>query len=118
MSSALQEVPTEVLEVLALPALDGLADDKVRGAECLWCDKRLTADAAVDFGRQRSPVDGSSAVSGMTWFPRACRACVAERAHHGLFAHAPACSLCRAQETAAGCIVGRSLYRLVRDCRR
>ncbi|MFE9610257.1 hypothetical protein [Streptomyces sp. NPDC006012] len=110
--------PTEVLDVLALPALDGLADGKVRGAECLWCPTSLTGDTAVDFGRQRSPLDGSPAVSGVTWFPRACRSCVADRAHRGLFAHAPVCSLCRTRETAADCIVGRGLYRLVRDCRR
>ncbi|MFL4904676.1 hypothetical protein ACJ6WF_16180 [Streptomyces sp. MMS24-I2-30] len=118
MSGVTVAIPAGVLEVLALPALDGLADDKVRGAECLWCDKRLTGDTAVDFGQQRSPLNGSSAVSGMTWFPRACRSCVADRAHRGLFTHTVACPLCQAEQTAADCIVGRGLYRLVRDCRR
>ncbi|MFF4752640.1 hypothetical protein ACWD5R_11510 [Streptomyces sp. NPDC002514] len=118
MSSTVQEIPAEVLLILALPALDGLADGKVRGAECLWCPTSLTGATAVDFGQQRSPLNGSSAVSGMAWFPRACRSCVADRAHRGLFTHTVACPLCQAEQTAADCIVGRGLYRLVRDCRR
>jgi hypothetical protein len=116
MSSTIQEISAEILEILALPALDGLAVDKVRGAECLWCPKTLTVETAVDFGQQRSPLSGSSSISGMTWFPRACRTCVADRAHRALFAHAPMCEPC--VDNAANCIVGRGLYRLVRDCRR
>ncbi|MFE9608075.1 hypothetical protein [Streptomyces sp. NPDC006012] len=106
------ELPAEVLEVLQLPALDALADDRVRGAACLWCGERLTGESAVDLGRRRSPLTGSSSVSGMTWFPRACRACVADRAHRALFDHAPTCEPC--VDHAAECELGRTLYRLIR----
>ncbi|MFJ8793216.1 hypothetical protein [Streptomyces sp. NPDC102462] len=118
MSSTVQEIPAEVLEALTLPDLDGLPDAKVRGAECLWCPTRLTAETAVDLGVQRVPAEDCSSVSGMKWYPRACRACTADRAHCGLFAHTPMCDLCKTEATAARCTVGRGLYRLVRDNRR
>ncbi|MER6531139.1 hypothetical protein [Streptomyces sp. NPDC001508] len=118
MSSTIQEIPAEVLDALTLPDLDGLPDAKMRGAECLWCRKRLTAETAIDLGVQRAPIEDSSSISGLKWYPRACRGCVADWAHRGLFAHTPMCDLCETEETAASCIVGRSLYRLVRDCRR
>ncbi|MER6524706.1 hypothetical protein [Streptomyces sp. NPDC001508] len=119
MSSKTVSVPPpEVLKVLALPGLDGLADAKTRGAECLWCPETLTTETAVDFGERRSPLSSSSSVSGMKWYPRACRKCVAGRAHRGLFTHTVACDLCETEKAAAECIVGRGLYRLVRDCRR
>ncbi|MFJ8605465.1 hypothetical protein ACIREM_43570 [Streptomyces shenzhenensis] len=118
MSRGAVEVAPDVLDVLALPDLDGLADAKVRGAECLWCPQQLTAETAVDFGVQHVPVDDTTSLSGMKWYPRACPDCTADRAHRGLFAHAPMCQLCRTKETAADCAVGRGLYRLVRDCRR
>lgn len=106
MSSALQAIPAEVLELLALPALEGLTDGQVRGAECVWCKERLSIETAVDLGEHQAP----------RWFPRACSVCAGERAHKGLFAHAPMCEQC--VEEPGGCEVGRWLYRLVRENRR
>jgi hypothetical protein len=114
MSSMAVEVPANVLEVLALPALETLADARVRGAACTWCGDQLTGETAVDLGEQLTPLAGTT--SPMRWFPRACRTCVADRAHRGLFAHAPSCALCTSEKKSADCIVGRGLYRLLRNC--
>lgn len=112
---ALLEVSAAVLEVLALPALHGLRDEQVRGASCVWCGYRpLNAENAVDLGEQMSPLPGSA--SPMRWYPRACRPCVADRAHRGLFAHSPMCEQCI--DEAGVCEVARGLYRLVREGRR
>ncbi|WP_236053553.1 hypothetical protein [Streptomyces musisoli] len=58
------------------------------------------------------------AADGTSWFPRACRPCIANRAHRGLLDHGATCLLCAAEETAADCAIGRGLYRLQRECRR
>ncbi|SOE25085.1 hypothetical protein SAMN05442782_1787 [Streptomyces sp. OK228] len=52
----------------------------------------------------------------MDWFPRACPACVAERAQRALHAHAPFCEQC--VDEASECGTGRGLYRLMREARR
>ena len=117
MSSTTEEIPAGVLEVLALPALDELHDDQTRGRACVWCDDPLTIESAVPLGEHMAPVEGTTSVSGMRCFPRACHGCVSDRAHRGLFAHGSTCSLCRDEETAADCTVGRGLYRLVREHR-
>ncbi|MFF0220884.1 hypothetical protein [Streptomyces sp. NPDC004629] len=110
MSRTAVDIQLEVLDVLALPALLGLNEDRAAGRVCIWCGQPLTIETAVDLGEQKAE-DG-------TCFPRACRTCTANRAHRGLFAHAPLCDLCETEATAARCIVGRGLYRLVRDNRR
>ncbi|MER6530654.1 hypothetical protein [Streptomyces sp. NPDC001508] len=110
MSTTVHEIPPEVLAVLALPDLDSLDEDRTAGRVCIWCGGPLTIETAVDLGEQKADAG--------TCFPRACRKCVADRAHRGLFAHAPLCDLCETEATAANCTVGRSLYRLVRDNRR
>ncbi|MEU6324940.1 hypothetical protein [Streptomyces sp. NPDC047009] len=115
VSSAIHDIPREALKVLALPSLDTLADAKVHGAKCVWCGEKLTAETAVDLGEQMSPHSGTTSL--MRWFPRACRGCVADRAHRGLFAHGSTCELCRNEKTAADCSAGRGLYRLVREYR-
>ncbi|MEU6605348.1 hypothetical protein ABZ922_09820 [Streptomyces shenzhenensis] len=102
--------PPEVLDVLGLPDLDSLDEAREAGRVCIWCGEPLTIETAVDLGEQEAE-DG-------TCFPRACRRCVADRAHRGLFAHTPMCDLCEMEATAANCSVGRSLYRLVGDNRR
>ena len=103
-------IPAAVLEILGLPSRDGLEDDQARGATCVWCRFRLTAETAVDLGEHLSPPDGTR------WFPRACRKDTADRAHRGLFTHAPLCEQCT--DDASSCDVSRLLYRLVRENRR
>lgn len=115
------DIPPAVVTVLDLPGLTKLTDDQVRGADCVWCRVSLTADTAVDFGEQASPAPWSTSTIGMRWYPRACPACVADRAHRGLLDHAPGCDDCH-REPAPGeptrCETARVLYRLVRDGRR
>ncbi|MEU8588008.1 hypothetical protein AB0C59_13585 [Streptomyces sp. NPDC048664] len=104
--SATAIVPA-VLQVLALPAADALTEAQTRGAVCVWHGgEKLTAETAVDLGEQTDP----------RWFPRACPACVADRAHRSLLVHGAVCEQCA--DEAAECPVGRGLYRLVRDYRR
>jgi hypothetical protein len=110
-----QEIPADVLTILALPALDELTDDQTRGTTCVWHGgERLTAETAVDLGEHLSPLHGSS--SPMRWFPRACQSCTADRAHRGLFTHCATCKDCA--DGTDRCGTGRSLYRLVREYRR
>lgn len=116
-SRPVDEMLPEVLAVLAMPPLDGVNEDQVGGRACVWCRSPLTIETAVPLGEHMTDVDESTAVSAMRAFPRGCRACVHERAHRGLFAHGSTCNLCRDEETAAACTVGRGLYRLVREHR-
>jgi len=97
-----------VLEILGLPSLEGLTTDQTRGAACVWCAARLTGETAVDLGEHLA--------DGTRWFPRACRTDTADRAHRGLFDHAPMCEQCT--DNAGGCEISRRLYRLVRENRR
>ncbi|MEU9643585.1 hypothetical protein [Streptomyces sp. NPDC048188] len=101
-------IPPDVLAVLALPPFPDLTADQARGAVCVWGDEQLTADTAVDLGEQ--------AGSEGHWWPRACRQHASERAHRGLFEHAPNCEQC--VDAAERCETSRILYRLVRDGRR
>ncbi|MFD4264014.1 hypothetical protein ACFWR9_42025 [Streptomyces sp. NPDC058534] len=110
------EVPPDIVALLALPGLEGLTDDQVRGAHCVWCKAGLTADTAVDFGERQTPLSGTSSAHGMRWYPRACPKCTADRAHRGLFDHAPSCEQCT--DVAERCEISRALYRLVREGRR
>ncbi|MFD5002238.1 hypothetical protein ACFWMV_04950 [Streptomyces mutabilis] len=116
MTTSTESIPADVLAVLAavLPDLDTLTDDQVRGAHCAWCKVSLTADIAIDFGEQTSPAPWSTSTIGMRWYPRACPACVADRAHRALLVHAPACTDCHTSD----CDTSRALYRLARDGRR
>lgn len=116
MSISTLDIPPEVVAALELPSLDTLADARVRGAECLWCDEILTAQTAVDLGEQMSPLSGVT--SPMRWFPRSCRPCAAGQAHTALFKHGSTCALCKVKEKAGDCTIGRGLYRIIRDGRR
>lgn len=101
-------IPAAVLDILGLPSPDDLTADQARGADCVWCAARLTAETATDLGEHLA--------GGIRWFPRACRTDVADRAHRGLYAHAPLCEQCT--DDASGCDITRWLYRLVREARR
>ncbi|MDC2961302.1 ATP-binding protein [Streptomyces gilvifuscus] len=118
MSSTTEAIPAEVLEVLAMPALNGLSEEQVGGQACIWCASLLTTATAVQLGEHLTDVGDSTAVTGMGAFPRGCRSCVQDRAHPGLFTHGSTCDLCRDEQTADECVVGRGLYRLVRDTSR
>lgn len=101
-------IPPDALGVLRLPSFHELTADQARGAVCVWGDERLTADTAVDLGEHAGP-EGR-------WWPRACHTHTAERAHRGLFDHAPSCEQC--VDSAERCETSRVLYRLVREGRR
>jgi hypothetical protein len=108
------EIPRAVLAVLALPGLDGLTDDQTRGATCVWHGgERLTGETAVDLGEHMSPLHGST--SPMRWYPRACRACIADRAHRKLFAHTATCKACTGDDTTGRCAIGKGLHRLAEE---
>nr|WP_202469824.1 hypothetical protein [Streptomyces sp. SID2888] len=92
---------------LALPELLDLDEDRAAGRTCVWGGEPLTIETAVELGEQTAPD---------RWFPRACRTCVAARAHRGLLSHGSTCPQCAAPDAQRP--VGRGLYRLVRDCRR
>ncbi|MFJ5259076.1 hypothetical protein ACIQAC_01195 [Streptomyces sp. NPDC088387] len=115
MNALAYDVPADVVAVLVLPEIDGLAVDQTLGAACVWCNCPLPVATAVDLGEPLSPC-GSTAISGMRWCARSCPSCVAERAHRGLYSHIPDCEQCT--DDAEVCDVGRILYRLVRDHRR
>ncbi|MGW3099515.1 ATP-binding protein [Streptomyces sp. NPDC001102] len=118
MSSTTEAIPVEVLEVLAMPALDGLSEEQVGGRTCIWCVSLLTIETAVQLGEHLTDVGASAAVTGMRAFLRGCRSCVQDRAHRGLFTHGSTCDLCRDEQAADECVVGRGLYRLVRETSR
>ncbi|MEU1496034.1 hypothetical protein [Streptomyces sp. NPDC005732] len=116
MSSPTLAIPPEVLEALALPELDGLTEGKARGRDCVWGGGQLTIESAVDLGEQLAAADSASLI-GERWFPRACRRCIARRAHGALLTHATSCTACARAETSATCAVGRGLYRVSREYR-
>lgn len=108
----LLELPAGVLELLELPALEGLRDDQARGQDCCWCGNGpLTTETCVDLGQQTSRASGTVE----RWYPRACRPCTGTRAYSALLDHSPTCTECRT--AAPGCEVGRTLNRLVREGR-
>jgi hypothetical protein len=108
MSSTTQEIPPEALALLPLPDVGTLAPDQARGAVCLWCPERLTAETAVDLGEQAGD-DGR-------WWPRACGPCVGRRAHRALHSHVALCEPC--VDNVGQCQAGLTLTRLVRKYRR
>ncbi|MGW6215177.1 hypothetical protein [Streptomyces sp. NPDC055109] len=115
MSRTTVDIAPKVLEVLALPALDTLNEDRAAGRACVWGGELLTIETAVHLGEQLSPNPSSTSVIGERWFPRACSNCVTARAQQGMFAHCSTCSECAAE--AGRCETGRGLYRLMRQWR-
>jgi hypothetical protein len=107
--SATQEIALEVPALLVLPPLDTLGPDRARGAVCLWCPERLTAETAVDLGEQTDPEAGR-------WWPRACGPCAGRRAHDALYDHVARCEPC--VDDVGQCETGLALTRLVRRYRR
>lgn len=98
--------------MLSVPGLTGLTEAQLRGASCIWCDIRLTADTAVDLGERRHRrLDGHYST-----FPRGCHDCTLREALEALFNHAPLCEQC--VDEARGCDTAVALRRLMRECRR
>lgn len=115
MSRTTVDIPEKVLEVLALPTLSSLDEDRATGRTCVWGGELLTIETAVELGEQLSPNPSSTSVIGERWFPRCCSSCVTDRAKQGLFAHCSTCEACAAE--AGRCETGRGLYRLMRQWR-
>jgi hypothetical protein len=108
------QAEASVLDLLAIPSIAGLSEHQVRGMACVWDGITLTSATAVDLGVQSA----SRAGEPVSWYPRACRGCVALQAHRGLLTHGATCTMCAAEATAPACEIGRGLYRLVREYRR
>jgi hypothetical protein len=102
-----------VVELLGVPSLDVQSEEQLRGATCVWDREHvLTAETAVDLGERRHRRPGGH----YSTFPRACAPCLAGRAHPALLDHGGTCEQCLDDREL--CMVGRVLYRLVRQGRR
>ena len=99
------------LSLLPLPALDGLSQEQVRGAACVWCTAVLDTATAVDLGERRHKrLDGHYST-----FPRACRRCAAKVARDAIADHAGSCEQC--VEDASLCETRATLEQIVRGGR-
>lgn len=105
-------ITTSALKTLTLPDLDGLSEQQIRGITCVWDGITLTPATAVPLGVQ----EASRAGAPVSWYPRACRRCVADRAYKAILDHTLSCERC--VDEPALCDTGRALNRLVRECRR
>jgi hypothetical protein len=88
----------------SLPVPADLTERQVRGADCVWCGTRLTADDAIDFDERL--------VDGVRQFPRTCLACLGHYAFEALLAHVGVCDPCHV--SAVDCDEGRALQRLIK----
>jgi hypothetical protein len=95
-----------------------VSEEQVSGRACVWCGSQLTIESAVPLDEHMTDIDASHALSGVRAWPRGCRDCVGDRAHRGLFVHGSTCDLCRDEQTADECVVGRGLFHLVRETSR
>jgi len=99
------------LALLPLPALDGLSQEQVRGAACVWCTAGLDTATAVDLGERRHKrLDGHYST-----FPRSCRRCAAEAAIRAVRDHASWCEQC--VDDASNCDTRAQLEQLARETR-
>jgi hypothetical protein len=99
----------DALALIVLPSLDGLSEEQLRGATCIWCGHGLTTDTAVDLGERRHKrLDGHYST-----FPRGCRADAHRAAVQALHDHAGLCEQC--VDDPGACSEGMALYRLVRQ---
>lgn len=105
--------PEAALALLELPPLDGLTQEQVRGASCIWCDTPLATETAVDLGERRHKRLGGGRFST---FPRACRDCVHDAAKDAFWAHPGCCEQCA--DDAAMCETATALRSLIREYQR
>lgn len=113
MSSDQPSNTIDALAILAIPRLEDLTEYQVRGITCVWDAARLTNGVAVDLGVRKAQRAGQP----VSWYPRACRACVAVAALAQLYAHANACDACRPDDS-VWCETSGTLSRLVREHQR
>lgn len=107
------ETATAVTAValLELPTLDGLTQNQVRGASCIWCDTVLRTATAIDLGeRKHRRLDGR-----FSTFPRSCRQCTHDAAEAALREHTGMCEQCA--DDASICTQAGLLRKLIGDCR-
>ncbi|MEU8589745.1 hypothetical protein AB0C59_22535 [Streptomyces sp. NPDC048664] len=100
--------PREVLRLLRLPGIaSGLSADQIRGADCVWCATKLSAESAVDFGLC------SGALAGVVsaWFPRACEECVCRVLRDTYDRHPQSCASCASDPNL--CDARRALRRAI-----
>lgn len=116
MSSTVHDVPPEVLALLQLPDVASMTDDQTRGAACVWGGEQLQTRTAIDLGERLEPMSGSTSLTGVRLFPRACGLCTGRAALRALHEHAPRCEQCVAD--ASRCPEGLGLRRLMRETRR
>lgn len=100
-----------VMSMLTLPEAAWLGVDQQRGAVCVWCDRRLSAESAIDLGHRRLDVDGEQ----LLCFPRACRRCGRRAALRQFRSHTRSCRLCAYR---LRCRERRMIVRLALDGRR
>ncbi len=96
------------LALMPLPDHNEMSEGQIRGADCAWCGKSLTAETAVDLGERRI----RSLDTHFDTFPRGCKPCTAKHAYQTLFDHCPMCEQC--VDNSAECVTGRELRRLAK----
>jgi hypothetical protein len=97
-----------IAALLEVPEHNTLTDAQVRGADCAWCGKPLTAETAVDLPERRIRVLDTH----FDTFPRGCRECTRRKAHEAIFEHCERCEDCT--RDAGSCLIGIGLRRLMR----
>ncbi|MCG7203940.1 hypothetical protein [Streptomyces arenae] len=102
----------DALALLELPALDGLTQGQVRGADCIWCGDQLSPETAVDLGERRHKRPGGR----FSTFPRACPACVLDTAKDAFWTHPGSCEQCA--DDATICETSTGLRQLMRTYQR
>ncbi|MEV7240472.1 hypothetical protein AB0N92_04300 [Streptomyces sp. NPDC093248] len=101
-----------VMSMLTIPDIGGLTADQRRGADCVWCKKKLTAETAIDLGHRRLEVDGEP----LLCFPRGCRPCGRHAAVRESRVHPLNCPVCLKEPT--DCRERKAIRRLALDGRR
>jgi hypothetical protein len=110
-SDTTQALVEGAASLLPLPSLDGLSEQQIRGAACIWGGEPLNTDNAVDLGERTTRRGGQA----LRWFPRACRRDVQTAALNALHEHAPDCEQCITD--GMRCDTGRTLNRIARRYR-
>lgn len=103
----------DALAILTIPQLGDLTERQVRGITCVWDAAPLTNGVAVDLGVRKA----SRAGQPVSWYPRACRPCVAVAAVAQLHTHANSCDNCRPDDN-VWCDITGALARLVTEYQR
>ncbi|KDN73901.1 hypothetical protein DF19_41625 [Streptomyces olindensis] len=97
------------LLLLPLPKVDRQSDEQRRGAACVWCGTKLTAETARDLGERPTP-------DGTRIWPRACTQCVRTEARRVSNIHTRHCQRCLRNTEA--CTDRRALRDLALEGRR